>query len=300
MKLKLITWLILSNFCTQIQAATIATVNGVEISSEELDALKKQTQSRLGRTLSSKELTNTLVRTEVVRQEAEKAGLANDPKVLKQLKEIKKQIIISRYMEKISEEVEVTEADYKMVYKKFLQDFPRYQYKASHILVKTEAEAKEIISSLKKGADFAKLAKEKSTGPSGVKGGSLGWFDKKTMVKEFSNAVILLSKGKFTESPVKTRFGYHVILLVDKKDNKAPGLDQLKPEFDKELRPQKIMSKIEDLTAKAKVEFIDNADSAANADSNTIGASNKSTQAAENKTTTEVKEKSWFEKIKFW
>ena len=120
-------------------------------------------------------------------------------------------------------------------YKAIIADFKAEEVQASHILVKTEAEAKDIIAKLGKGADFAKLAKEKSTGPSGKDGGALGWFSKGQMVPEFEQAVFALKKGTITPAPVKTQFGWHVIQMTDKRMKPKPTLAELKPQISEQV-----------------------------------------------------------------
>ena len=101
---------------------------------------------------------------------------------------------------------------------------PQEEVHARHILVKTEAEAKDIIKQLDAGKDFAELAKEKSTDPNKSEGGDLGYFAKGRMVKEFEDAAFALKKGEYTKTPVKTQFGYHVIKVEDKRDRAAAAV----------------------------------------------------------------------------
>jgi peptidyl-prolyl cis-trans isomerase C len=130
------------------------------------------------------------------------------------------------------------------------------QYKARHILVDKEADAKDIIARLKKDpAAFEKLAKERSkdTG-SKQQGGELGWFDPSQMVPEFGDAVTKLEKGKLTEVPVKTQFGYHVILLEDVKPVEPPSLEDVKPQLTQQVQQQNLRKQLDSLKAAAKIE----------------------------------------------
>ncbi len=127
------------------------------------------------------------------------------------------------------------------------------EFNASHILVKTEEEAKDIKAQLDDGADFAELAKEKSTGPSGPNGGELGWFGSGQMVPAFEAAVIGLEKGQVSE-PVKTQFGWHVITLNDKRKSEAPELDQVRAELTQTLQQEVIQARIDELTQQAEIE----------------------------------------------
>jgi peptidyl-prolyl cis-trans isomerase C len=121
--------------------------------------------------------------------------------------------------------------------------------------VKEEAEAKEIISQLKKDGDFQKLAKEKSTGPSGKDGGDLGWFAAATMVPEFGTALKTLKKGKFTEAPVKTQFGWHVILLEDQRKRDVPDFEKSKSRLKQVVASKAVQEYVAKLAKKGKVEL---------------------------------------------
>lgn len=127
------------------------------------------------------------------------------------------------------------------------------EFNASHILVATEDEAKEIKAQLDDGADFAELAKEKSTGPSGPNGGALGWFGKGQMVPEFEQAVIGLEKGQVSD-PVQTQFGWHVVILSDKRKSEAPELAEVRDELAQSVRQEAIQAKIDELTQAGSVE----------------------------------------------
>lgn len=127
------------------------------------------------------------------------------------------------------------------------------EFNASHILVATEDEAKEIKAQLDDGADFAELAKEKSTGPSGPNGGALGWFGKGQMVPEFEQAVIGLEKGQVSD-PVQTQFGWHVVILNDKRKSEAPEFAAVRDELAQSVRQEAIQAKIDELTQAGNVE----------------------------------------------
>ncbi len=127
------------------------------------------------------------------------------------------------------------------------------EFNASHILVESEEEAKEIKAQLDDGADFAELAKEHSTGPSGPNGGELGWFGSGQMVPAFEAAVIGLEKGQVSE-PVKTQFGWHVVTLNDKRKSEAPALEQVRAELSQTLQQDVIQARIDELTQGAEIE----------------------------------------------
>ncbi|WP_425081256.1 peptidylprolyl isomerase [Ruegeria arenilitoris] len=127
------------------------------------------------------------------------------------------------------------------------------EFNASHILVETEDKAKEIKAQLDDGADFAEMAKEHSTGPSGPNGGELGWFGPGQMVPEFEAAVIALDKGQISE-PVKTQFGWHLVTLNDKRKTEAPELEQVRAELTQTLQQGVIQARIDELTREADID----------------------------------------------
>ncbi|RMH44010.1 MAG: peptidylprolyl isomerase [Alphaproteobacteria bacterium] len=150
--------------------------------------------------------------------------------------------------------VEIPEADLRAAYdERFANRPPEMEYNASHILVKTREEAEEIIKELEAGADFAELAKEKSTGPSAANGGKLGWFGKGMMVKPFEDAVVALEPGQIS-GPVETQFGWHVIRLDEVREKPAPTFEEVREQLAAELKQARIDAEVERLTAEAKVE----------------------------------------------
>jgi peptidyl-prolyl cis-trans isomerase C len=129
------------------------------------------------------------------------------------------------------------------------------ELKASHILVKEEATAKEVIAKLNKGGKFADLAKEYSTGPSGPKGGELGWFTPQRMVPEFSKAVLAMKDNEYTKQPVQTQFGWHIILRTGQREGTPPTFEEVKPSIVATLEQEHIQKYINELRKGAKVEI---------------------------------------------
>jgi peptidyl-prolyl cis-trans isomerase C len=147
----------------------------------------------------------------------------------------------------------VTDTAIQALYEeKYLQGEPTEEFNASHILVTTQEEAAAIVEDLKGGADFAEVAREKSTGPSGPNGGQLGWFGAGMMVPEFQSAVEAMEVGAISE-PVQTQFGWHVITVNEKRNKEAPSLDSVRAELENELSQQVVSQKIEELTSAAEV-----------------------------------------------
>lgn len=171
---------------------------------------------------------NELVNYVLLRQQAEKEGVTEQPEVQTSLKLLRDEHLSKILLAKHLREHPVTEEQATIKYNELYKDGAGKEYKARHILVETEDKAKELIAELSKGGDFAELAKTHSTGPSGPKGGDLGWFGTKQMVPEFSAAVQKLGKGEYSKEPVKTQFGWHVILVEDSRDAPIPPFEKLK------------------------------------------------------------------------
>jgi peptidyl-prolyl cis-trans isomerase C len=148
----------------------------------------------------------------------------------------------------------VTEAAVEQAYAEtYAKAAPETEFHAAHILVETEDEAKALIEELNAGADFAALAKQKSTGPSGPSGGDLGWFGKGMMVPPFEEAVAAMQPGTIS-APVQTQFGWHVIKLLETRLSDAPPLDSVRADIEEGLRNRAIETRIDDLKAKATID----------------------------------------------
>ncbi|HQR50407.1 MAG TPA: peptidylprolyl isomerase, partial [Methylophilaceae bacterium] len=209
-----------------VHAADPATVNGKPIKQSLVDFVLKDAAAQ-GQKIDdqSKSLVlNRLVTQEVVIQEAQKAGLDKQADYLARQELANRELLINTYLQDFIKKNPISEADIKAEYDKFKQQLGDKEYNARHILVKTEQEAKDIIAQLAKGADFAKLAREKSQDPgSKDKGGELDWFSPARMVKPFSDAVVGMKKGEDTKTPVQNQYGWHVIKLVDVRKTQDPA-----------------------------------------------------------------------------
>ena len=150
-----------------------------------------------------------------------------------------------------------TETELQLTYQQNIDQLSGRQYKARHILLDTENEAIEVIAELQTGGDFQALAIEKSTGPSGPSGGDLGWFTATTMVPPFANAVTAMETGTFSETPVQTRFGWHVILLEDINEQQAPGLEAVRAEMTNMVEQQKLQEFLDSLRDAAVISISD-------------------------------------------
>ena len=150
----------------------------------------------------------------------------------------------------------VSDADLQAAYDaQFGNVEPEQEYNASHILVESEEDAQAVVAELEGGADFAELAKDRSTGPSGPNGGNLGWFGKGQMVPEFEGAVLAL-EPETVSAPVQTQFGWHVVRLNEVRDVPPPTLDEARGQLEQELRQQRITDRVASLREAAEVEVL--------------------------------------------
>jgi peptidyl-prolyl cis-trans isomerase C len=244
----------------QPKGPAAATVNGTAISQSRVDMLAKQStsQGQPDNPEMRKAIIDQLTMQFLLSQESIKKGIDKTPEVLDQIDLTRQSILANAFVQDYFKNTPVSDDMLKAEYEKIKAEKAGSEYKARHILVDNEAEAKDIISKLKKNPKaFESLAKEKSK-DSGSKssGGELGWFDPRAMVPEFGAAVAKLSKGKFTEEPVKSQYGYHVILLEDSRPKVFPPLDQVKPQLQQQIQQQNLKKLFDDLKAKAKIEII--------------------------------------------
>lgn len=266
----------------QDAVAVAATVNGTAIYRTTVDMIIKQqaAQGMPDNAESRKMVIDNLAMQMLVAQEAGKKGLDKSPEVAGQLEMTKQSILANAFVQDYLKTNAVTDAMLAAEYDKFKAQAGGNEYQARHILVAKEDEAKDIIAKLKKDLKaFDALAKAKSQDPgSKAKGGDLGWFDARGMVPEFGAAVAKLEKGKFTEEPVKTQFGYHVILLEDSRAKAPPTLEQVKPGLTQQLQQQNLKKMLDEMKAKAKIEVV--AAVAASASASASGAASASAAAS--------------------
>ena len=180
-------------------------------------------------------------------EEAEAAGLDEDPEVAAQIKLQRMSTLASALAGNYLEENPPTDAELRAEYSAQVAGYQPQQYKARHILLETEDEAQAVIAQLDEGADFAELAQEKSTGPSGPNGGDLGWFPPDSMVEPFSDAVVALENGNYTSEPVQTQFGWHVILREDSRETEAPSFEEVKERLKPVVEQKKLQSYLDGL-----------------------------------------------------
>ncbi len=238
-------------------AQNLAIVNGKAVPTSRADALTTQIE-RSGKTVTPEmkgQIKDEVIAREIFMQEAQKRSLDASDDFKTQMELARQSILIRELFTDFQKKTPVTDAEAKAEYDKFASANSGKEYRARHILVEKEADAKAIIAQLKKGGKFEEIAKKSSKDPgSGANGGDLDWANASNYVPEFSEAMTKLEKGKLTETPVKTQFGYHIIRLDDIREAQLPKFDDVKPQIVQQLSQQRLAKFQEDLRAKAKVE----------------------------------------------
>ena len=238
-------------------AQNLAVVNGKPVPSSRVEALKQQVE-RSGRPVTPEilaQIKEELIAREIFMQEARKRGLDASEDYKAQLELARQSLLIRELFANFQKKNPVTDAEIKAEYDKFVAANGGKEYRARHILVEKEDEAKALIAELKKGGKFEDLAKKASKDPgSGANGGDLDWANAASYVPEFSNAMVKLDKGQMTDAPVKSQFGFHIIRVDDVREAQLPKLDEVKPQITQQLTQSKLGKFQEDLRAKAKVQ----------------------------------------------
>ena len=238
-------------------AQNLAVVNGKPVPTSRVEALKQQVE-RSGRPVTPEilaQIKEELIAREIFMQEARKRGLDASEDYKAQLELARQSLLIRELFANFQKKNPVTDAEIKAEYDKFVAANGGKEYRARHILVDKEDEAKALIADIKKGGKFEDLAKKASKDPgSGANGGDLDWAPAASYVPEFSNAMVKLEKGQMTDAPVKSQFGFHVIRVDDVRDAQLPKLDEVKPQITQQLTQSKLGKFQEDLRATAKVQ----------------------------------------------
>ena len=248
---------LLCTLSTSVLAQNVAIVNGKAVPTARVEALSQQV-ARSGRQVTPEvqaQIKEEVIAREIFMQEAQKQGLEASADFKSQMELARQTILIRELFMTFQKNNVVTDADVKAEYDKFAAANSGKEYRARHILVEKEDAAKAIIAQLKKGGKFEDIAKKSSKDPgSGANGGDLDWAPASNYVGEFGAALLSLEKGKMTETPVKTQFGYHIIRLDDVRDAQLPKFDDVKPQITEQLTQQKLVKYQEELRAKAKIE----------------------------------------------
>lgn len=238
-------------------AIVLATVNGEEITQADIDLFYQELPDQMKQIPVEQvqnQILDRLIDQQLILGEAKKARLEKRPDIERKLAYEKTKILNESYLEIVLEK-EVTPERIREVYNRAIAlEEKREEIKARHILVKTEAEALDIINALKRGGDFISLAKERSTGPSGKNGGDLGFFTADQMVPPFSKAAYALRKGETSDKPVQTQFGWHVIKVEDRRLAGARPFQELEPQIREQLVTKAYEKIIQQFRKTAKIE----------------------------------------------
>ncbi len=241
---------------SSVLAQNLATVNNRPIPKAREEAWIKQLQQQ-GQQDSPQlreMVKQELIRREVFLQEAQRRGLSEKPEVKFQLDVQRQNTLIQALMRDEMDKKPITDADVQKVYEEQKAKGGDKEYRARHILVEKEDEAKQIIEQLKKGAKFEELAKKSKDPGSAANGGDLDWAGPDGFVKPFSDAMVKLEKGKFTDTPVQTQYGWHVIRLDDVRDTQFPPLQQVQGQIREMLQQQRVQAFATELQKKAKIQ----------------------------------------------
>lgn len=237
--------------------AVVAVVNGTEITQDSLNKYLSVVQrSADPKKNDPRAALDDLVATELALQEAGKTDILSRDDVKQRIEDFTRNVLLTTWTKEKVEAFEVSDEDIKKTYDERVKKDADDEFKARHILLKTEDEAKAVIKEIADGGKFEDVAKAKSTGPSASNGGDLGWFKSSTMVKPFADAVKGMKKDGVSAEPVKTQFGWHVIKLEDTRPAKLPPLDSLKPQLQRMLAQQMMMEYMDKMKESADIKIM--------------------------------------------
>ncbi|RLA31124.1 MAG: peptidylprolyl isomerase [Gammaproteobacteria bacterium] len=233
----------------------LATVNGTVLTAGDIERYRERRPESEG---TQAELLQELINIELLVQDAERDKLYEGEEFKLEMEMTRRAMLAQFAVRNQVDANPVTEAKMLEIYDEQVgQSAGKTEYHARHILLESEADAKQVIVDLDAGGDFATLAKERSTGPSGPQGGDLGFFEPGQMVPEFSQAATALTPGSYTKAPVQTQFGWHVILLEETRKIDGPSFEQVKPQIENMLQSMQVREYLEGLRSKAKIEMVE-------------------------------------------
>ncbi|MBK5930503.1 peptidylprolyl isomerase [Halochromatium salexigens] len=238
----------------------IATVNGqpyeLELFRAYYGELLQQRDSQNSPQLQEQAF-NEFMNMVVASQEGEKRNLSENEEVQTALALQRMMVLSAAALQNIGAEIDPNEAELKQAYDQLVEQSQQTEYNARHILLDDKDKAQALIEQLNAadGEGFAELAEEHSLGPTAEKGGDLGWFDARRMVKPFADAVAEMEPGTYSQQPVQTQFGWHVIKLEETRIAEPPSFEQAKPRLEAALRQQKVAEALTKLRNDAEVEL---------------------------------------------
>lgn len=232
-------------------------VNGREIPASRIEAVVKSriAQGQPDSPQMRNAVKDAMINHEIIAQEAVKKGLDKNSEVRMELDIMRQNILVNAYVQDYLRTHPVSDETLRKEYERRKAQAGTREFKARHILVEKEEEAKDVIAQIRKGGSFEKLAADRSKDPgSAAKGGELDWALPTNYVKPFADALLKLRKGQMTDAPVQSNFGWHVIRVDDERAFKAPAFEEVKPNLQREMQQQQVQKVVADLRAKAKVE----------------------------------------------
>lgn len=231
----------------------LATVNGVEITQRTLDTVRTQIEAQ-GEDSDPQRILTELINLELLTQQAEAIELDKNSDIKAAIRLQYTQTMANAWLARMSQDVEISESDLRAEYERQTAQLENDEFRASHILVETEDAAKEVISELANGAEFATLAQEHSIDGASDDGGDLGWVPANVMVPEFSAAVAEMEVGETSQTPVKSDFGYHVIKLVELRNGATPDYESVKPGLRNLVLRDALATRVEELKANSDIQ----------------------------------------------
>jgi peptidyl-prolyl cis-trans isomerase C len=245
-----------------VHAQNIAIVNGKAVPKARVDALIKQVSAQAaaqGQQLPpdiEQRARDKVVMDEIFLQEAEKRGLAANPEYKTQMEQARQAVLVQTLFNDFQKKNVTTDAEIKAEYEKFKGQSGGTEYRARHILVEKEEDAKAVVAKIKAGAKFEDVAKKESKDPgSGENGGDLDFASPGSYVPEFSQAMVKLKKGEMTETPVKSQFGFHIIKLEDTREAKFPPIEEVRGQIEQRLGQMKMSAFRDEIRARAKTDY---------------------------------------------
>ncbi|MFM7760638.1 MAG: peptidylprolyl isomerase [Burkholderiaceae bacterium] len=237
-------------------AQNLAIVNGKAIPSSRVEVMVKQMvqQGQKDSPEMRSMIKEELINREILAQEADRQGVSSRPEIKNQVDLARQSIVIRALAQEFIAKNPVKDDEMKAEYDKFKSQSQGKEYHARHILVEKEDDAKAIITKLKAGGKFEELAAQSKDPGSAAQGGDLGWAPPDAFVKEFSEAMVSLKAGDYTQTPVQTQFGFHVIKLEETRDAQLPSFDEVKPQIAESLQQRKLQQFQQDLKKKAKIQ----------------------------------------------
>lgn len=243
---------------TDLPADTLAVINGQPISKPMLALYREGRAADHPHDAepTQRELLNEYINLTLLAQTAVKDGLARKPDVARKLAYQRTNLLAGSLVEQMLTEMHIGDAEIQQEYDRQIKGKPQREYKARNILVAKRAQAEQVIDSLNKGADFATLARKYSIGPAAASGGALQWFQPQNVLPAFAHGVAQLQKGEYTKTPIKTRYGWNVVLLEDLRDLPPPPLERVRQRIRIELARKRLDAYMRELRGKADIHVV--------------------------------------------